>query len=612
MYMKIMNYLLFSTFILHANISGIVFQDLSVKNINSVLELNNYGIQENNEKGLSGIKVTAYPEKLSTVSDENGEWSLAISVDSRIEYSNIPSFLKESANTSLVQFAKPNTSGYALALHNPSDYVATTNPLYVNNFQQNGTHIGSTFQALQTVPYNATGLNSDFSTFISNIPGTGVNAPDDIVMEQLGSVWGKAYQKNKKRLFIASMLQRHIGFANTPADLYVVDYAEYLKGDATSPVLEDHFSLQGRMPNNGGVAIDLGSVDRTSGSDYTLTDNPSSPNIDLDAYAKVGKVSYGGIDIDYGRNTLWAINLNQKGLISLDVSGDMNALSSATVNQYLIETLANVPVCMNGELRPWALKIHESKGYIGVVCDASLSKSQDDLSAHVLSFDLQKPEAGFQNEFTFALNYTRQVQGWHPWEDVRVDLNKTAFGTVYDEPILSDIEFDENTAMYLAFLDRYATKLGTLNYGASPGETIPNERAVSYGEILKICNTNGIYEREGTGNCSQQNYTDPQNSSITEFFNDIGGGSEFESALGSLALIKGSNQLLATTLDPHPEALADGGSPLYWNTQGAHTYSLDNGSIENWYSNVMTGTEGLNSKANGIGDIELITNPAPI
>lgn len=608
---KIIIYLLLSTLMLKANITGTVFQDLPVQNKNGILELNKYGIQDNNEKGVSGVKVTAYPEQLSTTTDENGSWSLAISLDSRIEYSNIPFYLQESPNSSSVQFVTPNTSGHSFALHNPKEYVNTTNPFYTNNLQQNGTHLGSTFQALQTVPYNATELNSDFSTF-NNIPGIGINAPDETVMEEIGSVWGKAYQKNKKRLFIASMLQRHIGFANTPADIYVVDYADYLKGNNNSPKLIGHFSLHGKVPSNGGVAIDLGVVDRTSGSDYTLTDNPLAPNIDLDAYAKVGKIAYGGIDIDYGSNTLWAVNLKQKGLISVDVSGDMNALTSAMTNQYLIEELNNVPTCTNGQLRPWALKIHEAKGYLGLICDASLSKSQDDLSAHIVSFSIQKPEDGFQNELTFALNYTRQVEGWHPWEDVRVDVNKTKFGTVYDEPILSDIEFDEDNNMYIAFLDRYATKLGTLNYGASSGESNADERAVSYGEILKICNNKGIYEREGTGTCLKQNYQDAQNSTINEFFNDIGGGNEFEPALGALALLKGSEQILSTTLDPHPENIPAGGSQRYWNTQGVHTYSTVTGSIENWYAHAMTSGQGLNSKANGIGDIELISDPAPL
>lgn len=609
---KIIIYILLSTLMLKATVTGTVFQDLPVQKANSVLELNQYGVLDNNEKGVPNIKVTAYPEQLSTVTDANGSWSLAISVNSRIEYSNFPVYLKESPNSASVQFVTPNSSGHTFAIHNPKDYVNTANPFYTNNLQQNGTHRGSIFQALQTVPYTATELNSDFSTFDNNTPGTGVSAPDETVMEEIGSVWGKAYQKNKKRLFIGSMLQRHIGFANTAADIYVVDYAGYLKGDDTSPKLRGNFSLQGTLPANGGVAIDLGSVDRSSGSDYILQDNPLTPNIDLDAYAKVGKISYGGMDIDYTTNTLWAVNLNQKGLISLDVSGDLNAFGSAKTNQYLIEGLNNAPTCSNGELRPWALTVHEGKGYLGLICDASISKSQDDLSAFVVSFSLEKPEDGFQNELTFGLNYTRQLEGWHPWEDVRVDLNKTQFGTVYDEPILSDIEFDAQNNMYLAFLDRYAIKLGNLNYGASSGETTPDERAVSYGEIFKICNNNGVYEREGTGSCLQQNYQDPQNAAINEFFHDIGGGNEFEPALGALAVLKGSQQILSTTLDPHPENSPASGDQRYWNTHGVHTYSTTTGSIENWYAHAMTSTQGLNSKGNGIGDIELISNPAPL
>ena len=593
-----------STNLLSANISGIVFQDLPVDN----QILNTYGIKDSNELGIEGITVTAYPEDISTVTDANGSWSLNTLQDSRVEFSNIPSYLKESANGDVhnasVQFISNGTTDVTFGLHNPADFSNTVNPLYVTNLQQNGTHIGSTTQNLQTVHYDATGLNADYKT-ITDVQGTGEIPQDTIFMESLGSVWGKAYQKNRKRLFVASMLQRHVGFANTPADIYVTDYSLGLP-----PTLLGNFSLQGKIPSNGGVAIDLGSVDRTSSSDHTLYDDPLQQNIDLDAYAKVGKISYGGIDIDHHSDTLWLINLYQKGVISIDVSGEFNSLETATTNQYLIENLPNAPSCSNGHLRPWALKIHEGKGYIGTICDGSISKSIHDLSAHILSFDLTNPALGFSIELNFPLNYTRQVRNWYAWEDSYFDPThpKAYNGHIYSQPILSDIEFDKYNNIYLAFFDRYSTQLGTGNYKAISGTT-ETEASYEYGEVLKICNNNGTYEKEGTGSCLQSNYNDLN---VAEFFNDQGGDRNRESSLGALALLKGSNQLLLTTTDPHPEATSGTNTNTYWFTQGTHTLSTIDGSIENWYSVAYTGIEGLNAKANGLGDIELISDPAPI
>jgi len=593
------------TNLLFSNISGIVFQDLPVNGST----LNHYGVKDSNELGVQGILVTAYPSGIHTTTDSNGSWSLPTTQNSRIEFSNLPSYLKESPsaniNNSSVQFINNGQTDVTFGLHNPADFSNTINPLYVSNIQQNGTHLTSTLQNLQTVHYNANGLNADYQTHVG-VQGTGEIPQDTIPMDKLGSVWAKAYQKNKKRLFVASMLQRHVGFANTPADIYITDYSS-----GTPANFIGHFSLQGKVPSNGGAVIDVGDVTRTAGNpDNELYDNPTKPNIDLDAYAKVGKISYGGMDIEDSTNTLWLINLNQKGIISVDISGDINTLNTATTNQYLIESLPNAPTCSNGDLRPWALKVHEGKGYIGTICDASSSHSENDLSASILSFSLSNPSLGFTTVQNFPLNYTRQIKNWQAWEDNFFDPTppKTEYGVIYSEPILSDIEFDKNNNMYIAFLDRYAIQLGANNYRAISG-TSDFEKAYEYGEILKICNNSGIYEREGTGSCLTSNYSD---SNTSEFFNDQGGDRNSEASLGALAILKGTNHLLLTTVDPHPESTTGSNINTYWHTQGTHTLNLTNGSIDNWYSFAYTNGNGLNQKANGLGDIELITDAAPI
>jgi len=594
-----------TTVSLSANISGTVFQDLPVNGST----LNVYGVKDSNELGVKGITVTAYPDNISTVTDSNGSWSLATTVNSRVEFSNLPSYLKESSNAqvenSSVRFVTNGSSNINFGVYNPDDFSDTANPLYVNNLQQNGSHMGSTFQSLQTVHYNATGLNANFQNHYHEY-GTGEVPLDKITMEDIGSVWGKAYQKDKKRLFVASMLQRHVGFAHSPADIYVISYASGIP-----PSLVGNFSLQGRVPSNGGDVIDLGFVDRSSGTDYFLYPDPAKLNIDLDAYAKVGKISYGGVDIDHEHSKLWLVNLNQKGLISVDISGDFNSLSSSTINQYLIEKLPNHPTCTGGYLRPWALKIHEGKGYLGAICDANISKNINDMNAFILSFDLEKPELGFSKVLEFSLNYPRQLKKWHAWEDSYFDPKhpKTYNGQIYGEPILSDIEFDRYNNMYLAFFDRYSTQLGNNNYRAISGTT-ELEGSYEYGEVLRICNINGIYEKEGTGDCNKSNYNDLN---IAEFFNDQGGDRNREASLGSLAQLKGSDEILLTILDPHPEeTTGKKKTKEYWFTQGEETLSLSDGSIKNWYANAYTRGAGLNGKANGIGDIELITAEAPI
>jgi len=585
-----------------ANISGIVFQDLPLNGD----VLNTYGSKDSNELGVPNITVTAYPENSSTITDINGTWELNTTQNSRIEFSNFPSYLKASPSinrSSSVQFIDDNTTNVEFGLHNINDYTNTNNPVYVNNLQQNGTHIGSVTQSLHTIHYQSTGLNANYRTYTGLTDITAEIPLDTINMEEIGSVWGKAYQKNKKRLFVSSMLQRHIGFAKGADYVYMVDYS------VNPPELLGDFSLEGETPDNGGVAIQLGNVNRSANPDYELPIDPLSPNIDIDAYAKVGKISYGGIDIDHNNNKLWLINLNQRGIISLDISNEINN-SNLSVNQYLIEDFTNVPLCQNGTLRPWAMKTHNDKGYIGAICDANVSGNVNDMFAYVLSFDLNITNSTlvFTEELSFPLNYQRQLKGWQAWEDVFSYPGNQGGRRVHSQPILSDIEFDEHQNMYIAFIDRYATQVASFNYSAVSGSTAV-EKAYNFGEVLKVCYINGSYEKEGTGNCMQSNFNDLN---ISEFFNDNGGDANPEASLGSLALLQGSNEILVSLLDPHPQAGTGISNQDYWYTQGVQTLSLNDGKIKNWYAHAYTPTQGLNGKANGIGDVEFITDAAPI
>ena len=611
--LKLILFYLLNT-LLFAGIDGQVFQELPVRNSGGTLELNTYGKKDLNELGVANIKVTAYPDNISTITDSNGTWHLDVTQNSRIEFSNIPDYLKESSGLhNSVQFVKNGDNNISFGLHNPNDFSATKNPTYVSNIQQNGTHIGSNLQSLQFIKYNSTGMNQNYTNF-TGIQGSGLAPIATISIDRLGSIWGKAYQKNKKRLFVSSMLQRHIGLKDNPSTIYIVDYSN----NTTDDNKVENFSIQGLIPSNSNIPIDLGNIDRSTNSNYTLPDLPTTPNVDFDAYAKVGKISYGGIDIDENNRTLWLVNLHQKGLISIDISKETTDLSSSstTINQYLIKDLANVPTCKNGELRPWALKIHEGAGYLGTICDANESKSKDDLSATVLKFNLSHPENGFEQILSFDLNYSKELRGWHAWEDNYVEDNRTIFH-YYAEPILSDIEFDKYNNIYLSFLDRHATQSAVSNYPAILDANNTNESAFVAGELLKVCYQNGIYSVEGTNNCLTNyspnpafSYTTPPTTSH-EFFNDFGVGGSHESSNGALALLKGSDQLLATVIDPHPEH-PTGDINVYFNSQGVHTFNLKNGSIDNWYATAMTKGNGLSWKANGMGDIELITEAAPI
>ncbi|MGV6808626.1 MAG: SdrD B-like domain-containing protein [bacterium] len=609
-----------------AGVSGTVYRDLPVNGTT----LNTYGIRDPNELGVEGITVTAYPSGLSTTTANDGTWSLATTGDVRVEFSNIPPYLKESADggvgNSSVQFVANNGTAH-LGLHNPTDYSTSADPLIsIPRFEPNVV-VGSTSLALGSVDYSSTGLNSDYTNeFGSPQPGPVPNA--DAKAGEIGSVWGTAWQSDQKRLFAGTFLKRHAGLADGPGYIYVLDYT-------TTPATVAHkFNLHAMTPANGGAALDFGSVCRRSATDgdpnascdpattgiatdYTLPTSSGAPSVDIDAYAKIGIVGFGDLDMQENSSTLWMINPYQKALISVDVSAASTALPGP-VNQYPLASINNWPTCTTGELRPWALKFNAGRGYLGVICDASISQNRTDLHAYVLSFNPDNVMAGFNPELDFSMGYGRYV---FPYD--RIDFNAWTFTyppagmvslnaeRIYPQPLLSDIEFDKQNNMYLNFMDRWGHQVGGYNYEPLSGNTTMIKTPVG-GEIIKVCNINGNWELEGDTNCPVAWVTNV--SGVTgsgEYFDDAAADGTIESTEGSLAILKGSGQIVSTAMDPHPSGAT---GVDYWNTQGITTWDLATGGIDNWYS-IEYGV-GLGNafwgKAHGIGDIEILADPAPI
>ena len=626
----IFSHLMFLLFVtgLQADINGLVFRDLAVDGT----ALNTYGSKDSNELGVAGVTVTAYYDggTSTTTTGADGTWSITTTSDVRVEFSDWPIYLNESPNTAnniAVQFVSDGDTSVDFALHEPSDYSNTSTPDYVLSRQQAGASTNNSEPGVETVHYGDSNLSSDFCNEAGD-RGIGPVPTVSAEVKDVGSTWGQAFQKNKQRLFLSASLQRHVGL--TSVGLGRVSILDYSAG--VNSVTSTYIDLQGVSPANGGADIDLGSVCRAASckddsgntgiaDDYTLPDNASDPSIDLDAYAKVGKMSFGDIDFDQTTNTLWLVNLNQKGLISVDASGDLSNLSSAT-KQYSIENMTNAPSCTNGELRPWALTIHHARGYLGAVCDESDASNTDnnvstDSRAFVLSFDLSDPTAGFNIELDIPLDYKNggeSYDSWKTWSDDNSRVDRSHWFDEYNQAILGDIEFDENDTMYIAFINRFAMQETFENNRPVSGDTSEDENVLVISDLLRACyESNSTYSLEGTGTCTQNNHDG-------YFLYDRGGDGTPNYSGGAMALLKGSSQLLHLTIDP---ASVGENSNKYYSTVGVNTLNINNGDVDNWYSIMYTNPQngddcasgkshsGYNAKGASLGDVELLTAPTP-
>lgn len=619
-------------------ISGTVYRDY-----------NGDAAQNAGEPGVAGLTVTAYNTAGQTdqsTTGNDGTYTLTTgSGPFRIEVTNLPAYLKPgAAGRTTVTFAAGGDAGVDLGLHNPSQYCQA-NPRLSTPCYENGTGAGNTNPGLVSFEYNNIGLPTGYGD------GTG-SAPlprEDAQIQELVGAWGGAYQRDEQRLFLAAFLKRHTGFKDGPGYVYIFDYA------TAGVPLAGSFNLHGL----GAPAIDLGSVCRRSttdgdpdsncdplgtglASDYTLPSG-TTPNVDLDAFGKVGKISFGDIDLDEAGDHLWLVNLFQRSLIRVDVTGATGSLPGPIQHTLLgglsVGGSTFDGLCPNGVMRPWALEFNDGVGYLGAVCDASGSQSTADLDGYVFTFNPANPAAGLTQALQIDFDYGREPgqrpgpvflwQFWaNTWAEAAPGTNASDNNYMAPQPIVADLDITEDGSMFISVMDRFGHQNGRANLEAISGATGPpyyDTNAV--GDVLHACNVGGTLVLEGGAGCAEG---DTQTLDILRDDDGPSGTGEYyweeyfvedagtlvihgEISTGASALKFGTGEVLSTVIDP------------IWgnnntNTQGIVWYDTATGAraevggVDHAYMVVdrSPAIPGTFAKGNGLGDLELLCDATPL
>ena len=581
------------------------------------------GLLGRDEVGVSKIAVNVYDSENTLVAkastDEKGFW-MAESLDDALKYrvelvipTNLTSSIKSTPRTieagAKVQFAQPNTRDVNFGVYDPSQFIET-NPRLITPCYIGGNSSGAE-DALVQWRYNDIGEGDD-------------NKLTSAEASQVGSLWGVAYNRQDGKVYTSAVLKRHVGLHESEAGggldaIYISDpYSSKPNSELWLELQDDLRIPVGSIPNNTERGLD------------------EVPNYDVEAFTAVGKIGIGGIKISPDGSTLYAMNLNDRKVYAIDIE------SKSLIDSYAIPD----PGCVDGTFRPWGLGIRDGVLYAGAICDGSeLVGSPPNpfniTARQVLSAHVFKLEAGtFSSVLSFPLDYLkeppftyggncRSVTGWYGWIDEwpnSCEVNNIG----YPQPILSDIEWDDQGDMILGFMDRSGLQIGSSNYGLT-GETIHS--VYNGGDILHACNDgsdNWVIENPAT--CSNANgdaiggtnntYLDfilPSNPDypnageffVGDFFHDGGDlispgwlPGHAELSLGALAVLPGTGEVVATAYDPLTAAgglFNRGGVIKLSTTAGTRTaqgYQLYNSEADD---NLTFG------KGTGLGDLEIIT-----
>jgi hypothetical protein len=658
----------------NAQISGIVFRDF---NANGVKD----NIATFNESFVVGITVKAYNAAnlevgATKTTDASGAYSftaaeIPAATAVRIEFSGLGlgdfNSFNGTGNGTNVQFVIAPDATVNFAVNAPDDYwnnTAQADPVLavVQNKKGRSDAPYSGFVSLLQINNSTTSTTpaADESE-ITIDTGQTITARRASTYGQTGSCFGLALQQKSQRIFQAAALKRGYGFGpKGPGGIYIADKA------TTYVAYSGSFTLQGVIPANGGGALDFGAVTRVvaaipnsptsaeksndnflSGKSDVYTAGESR---DIDAFAKVGTMSFGDLEADKATDKLYTINLFQKRLIVLDIentpTATLNNASASTlsplIRAYDLTTLSGWPAVtgVGNNLRPYAVKIYKGVGYIGVVNDAMSTQLRTDLEGYILSFDPNNILAGLTvvANIDFNLYGTTNLDNgvlranMKPWVTTwaqAITQSGINIGTqpsgpqLCPQPIIASIEFNEDGSMSIGIRDRWGDMGSVYDFNPIPGSTL-HQQTVTGGDLLHACKTAAGWALEGTaGSCNQPAANVNNGNAINdwgrgasyentgkEWYADRSGDGSSETGEAGLSKLMGSGKIVVTVYDPMPPNTSLPNGSIYVSNQGLRWNDVANGVKTQW-ARTQAGQYG-GDKSSALGDLEFLISPQPI
>lgn len=644
------SFLLLMAFSLQAqSITGRVFRDFNAN-----------GTVDANEAGVGGVIVSAYDANdplgtptATTTTNSSGPslgsvgtyvlTGLTAATVYRLEFTwptagvgNMSFLQPGAAGGTSVQFATAGDTNVNLGISPDGQYcppvgdidiittcAVTGNPFAPgNNLANDG--------ILISVDYTASGTTPP-ATYLATASQVG------------GYLHGLAKDPLSNRVFSANTLKRHASFGPDRNNL-----SSDGEGGAVYVT-----NLSGALPNANiyidlvnDLGIDVGQALIPNNVARGLPANKGNASLDVAAFAQIGKMGIGDIEISDDGANLFVVNLFDRRVYQI-LTADVD--NGAPYSHTIIPDFPNYSGgCANGVQRPYGLSYHDGDLYLGVVCTGesnTTTNTNADLVAFVYRYDLNNSSGGgWSTAITFPLTYPKGyafyneagTNQWYNWTDVFSYVNPLSEGSMQSggtfggnmfrpQPILSDIEFDEDGSMILGFMDRTGHQLGHRN--AWPTNINQLTTAVTGGDILRTylnpatgtfvlenAGAAGPYTSSGTG-AGQQGPGGPtsnQGPGGGEFFWRDYGNNAFnvtahsEISNGGLAICLGTREVVLSAYDPLDE-LDSGGYIVLDDNNGSKVrgYRL-------YQDDGFPPASGTSGKGNGVGDIEFRIAPTPI
>lgn len=586
------------------------------------------------EYGIQGVVITAYDATGSsagtTLSSTTGSYSLNASGAGpyRIEFTQIPNHLypgrQNTGGRTTVRFLEASSaSHFHLPLIDPVKYNTADSPDTLVTQLISGPHTGThaTKPGILKVPYTASGHDFDGTSPLPTYQATALSA-----FQNIGATYALAHQSTRNRLYVAAYHKRHSGFGpGGPDALYVLDSVTgsvigTLKLDAITGTPNSTGADVHNFTPLGGLVYDIG----------------SNANLNTESFDGVGKRAFGDMEMSADMKTLYLVNLFDRKIYALDVSGDSPA------EAYLVHSWNTPDATGAGRHRPFALAVHEGKLWVGSV-------DENGSAAYIHQFTPNAAQPVFTLEVTVPLTYPRQAfigaannpnrrADWRAWVGSPATLTPmttNAEEISWPQPMLTDIEFDGRN-MILGLRDRFGDQAGyakRFNLNSST-DSFP----ISAGDVLLVCRTETGWAIEGSPECLTSGGLTNSGPGLAAYpehyewdmFGDgstwdvqnTGGGLHWETTQGGLLQLAGKTTLMTTAMNTFSDF--SGGLLRFENATGRRE-GISSNSVPTPSNGAYTLYEGGNyegggypadlgyfNEANGLGAVEALLAPPPI
>jgi hypothetical protein len=607
----IIPFLLFLSNISQAQISGRVYKDF---NVNGMWDSTATYL----DQGSSGVRVEAFDKngisKGFTFTNSYGKYIIPNVLGNLRVHFTLPTFYTDgfvtkanAGSQSSIQFVQAPTNNIDLGINLADDFCGEDPSIVVPCYVVGIGNSLTPNDGLALFKYSASG--TDHSQI--QMPNASLAV--------IGSTWGGAYQKETGSFFMASFMKRHTNFGIGGTG------AIYVTTDVATPS-KSATSLYLKLTDFGITTGD----DVHSYPDYQAdTINPRGNPFD-----EVGKMSLGDMDISSDGKYLYVVNMKMRKLHQIFI--DNPHKPAGTITSTDIKTW-DIPSGFDeinkGFGRPFGLCVRQDKVYVGVVCDASISHDSLDLKARIYEMKPADAVPNWVLDIDFPLNYKKGIATgerpesgkWYPWisdwyvpgqPDFMRGLPDPSIAKYvsYPMPLLSDIEFDSDGSMIMAFTDRFSHQVRFAGVDAHG----------------KHHNTSGFDPRLGgdilrANRCDGVNWTLESNATLCGVSSGgkdnnqgINGGEfyygdanpplgHYEVGVGSLAFRPGSREIVLASTDPI-------------NTYSAGVTWLDNGNgskkraleIISELNAIITQAPVNYGKASSLGDINMVCDISPL